>query len=218
MDSGEKQEVHFYQNLWQGIMRKKKLLVENSCRILRKMFSLINNEEVGELGVGSVLSLLKSYEKFLGSLQIFSFHFPKVPNEELNAQVLIPFIEKSKQRSIRTCFHEILDENWCSLSFQPEHILKRIDKFLTSVKDSDFQTTKLTPEELSQFSKDRKGYVCDYSFKGPAKEFTSQKKYMKWLASPNQLSATPMSKSLAGIIIREPSDMQICNYSFDYSY
>lgn len=194
----EKQESQFYLHLWQGTMRKKKLLIEDTSRILQKMFRLVNRDEIGELGVEALISLLKNYEKFLGSLQVFSFHFPEVPNEQLNDQILLPYVEKSKQKSIRTCFHEILDENWSALSFQPQHIVKRIDKFLNSVKDTDFQTTKLTPEEISQFSSDRLGFVSNYTFKGPVREFTTQKKYKKWLNSPNQLSATPISKSLAG--------------------
>ena len=210
------EEAQFFRALWEETMRKKKLLAEDTSRILRKMFLLVNKDEVGELGVGAILGLLKGYERFLGSLQVFSFHFPRVPNEELNGHLLIPFIEKSKQKSIRTCFHEILDENWSALSFQPEHILKRIDKFLGAVKDADFQTTKLTPEEIGQFALDRKAFICDYSFKGPPKEFTSQKKYMKWLASPNQLSATPMSKSLAGRLTRQPGHLPVRHHHFDH--
>jgi hypothetical protein len=218
----ELKEKEFYKNLWEGIMRKKKLLIEDTSRILRKMFILVNQDEIGELSVESIISLLKSYEKFLGSLQIFSFHFPEVPNEQLNNQILLPYVEKSKQKSIRTCFHEILDENWCALSFQPQHIVKRIDKFLNSVKDADFQTTKLTPEEIHQFANDRLGFVSNYTFKGPSKEFTSQKKYNKWLHSPNQLSATPLSKSLAGIPstshnFRESSHLPFGHHDSDHS-
>ena len=196
--SKDKSDAEFFENLSNCFLRKKRLLVEDVARILKQIFGLVNQDEIGEIGVSSVLGLLRGYEQCLRCVQIFSFHFPDVPNEVLSQRILKPYIQQFKQKSIRMCFHEVLDEDWRAFEFKPQHFLDRIDKFLKLIESADLQTSKLTPEEIESFRLDRNAYVAEHSFQGPQVPFTSSKKYSKWVATPNKLAATPMSKSLAG--------------------
>ena len=196
--SKDKSDAAFFENLSNCFLRKKRLLVEDVARILKQIFGLVNQDEIGEIGVSSVLGLLRGYEQCLRCVQIFSFHFPDVPNEVLSERILKPYIQQFKQKSIRMCFHEVLDEDWRAFEFKPQHFLDRIDKFLKLIESADLQTSKLTAEEIESFRLDRNAYVAEHSFQGPQVPFTSSKKYSKWVATPNKLAATPMSKSLAG--------------------
>jgi hypothetical protein len=204
----------FYDDLINGFMLQKVYLTEHISSLIIKILECGNLKELGEIGAAAFIGFLLAYENLLRTMKKFSCHFPLIPNNHI-FNIVNGYIKDYKDKSIRTCFYEVFDENWDSISFNPEIFQEKIKKHINTGAEEKLQISRYLTNDIVKFQKELKSSVLSASLKNLDKNNQAASPESRLVVSHQ--NSTPMHRfpSNGQFIVR--SAMTFTTILSDYS-